>query len=42
MYVFRQVQMNTDRKIELKAKEAGIEPKEYVDKVAGEVNVSGI
>ena len=25
------------QKIELKAKEAGIEPKEYVDKVAGEV-----
>ena len=37
MYVFRLVQMNTDRKIELKAKEAGIEPKEYVDKVAAEV-----
>ena len=37
MYVSRQEPMNMVRKYELKAEEAGITPKEFVDNVSGEI-----
>ena len=33
MFIIKQVQMNMAKKIEKKAKEAGVTPKEYVDKI---------
>ena len=37
MCVSRQVQMSMAQKIEIKAEEAGITPKEFVDNVAGQI-----